>query len=190
MADRGLCFVITGPSGSGKTTVIEKLVAQLPSAARLVTTTTRAPREVEGEQDGVHYHFLSREEFIARRERGEFLEWAETYGNFYGSSKVELEKLRASHAVVFAIVDTVGAAAIRELVPDAVLVMLTAPIEQLKERLLRRKQVPDAELEKRMLQAEAEMTFADQCDHTVECINGQLDRAAFLVTSLVAMYMR
>lgn len=186
MAKKGLCFVITGPSGSGKTTVVEKLVSQLTSAARLVTTTTRAPRE--GERDGIDYHFIDRDDFVARRERGEFLEWAETYGNLYGSSKIELEKLRSSHDVVFAIVDTKGATAYREFVPDAVLVMLTAPIEQLKARLLRRKQVSDAELARRMAEAEAEMAFAPQCHHTVECYDGKLDLAAFLLTSLIAMH--
>jgi guanylate kinase len=180
----GLCFVITGPSGSGKTTVVEKLLERLPSAARLVTTTTRAPRE--GEQDGVDYHFLSREEFIDRRERGEFLEWAETYGNLYGSSKIELEKLRASRDVVFAIVDTKGATAYREFVPDAVLVMLVAPIEQLKARLLRRKQVSDAELARRMAEAEAEMAFAPRCHHTVECFDGKLCLAADKIASFIA----
>ena len=185
MAEKGLCFVITGPSGSGKTTVVEKLVAQLPSAARLVTTTTRAPRE--GERDGVDYHFLSREEFIARRERGEFLEWAETYGNFYGSSKVELEKLRGAVGVTFCVIDVQGAEAYRELVPDAILVMLKTPVEQLKGRLLRRKQVPAPELERRMQEAMREMAFADRCHFAIDCVDGQLDTAVFLITSLVAM---
>ena len=127
------------------------------------------------------------EEFIARREQGEFLEWAETYGNLYGSSKIELEKLRAERDVVFAIVDTKGATAYREFVADAVLLMLVAPIEQLKARLLRRKQVSDAELARRMAEAEAEMAFASHCHHTVECFDGRLDDAAFLIVSLVAM---
>lgn len=179
----GLCLVITGPSGSGKTTVVEKLLERLPSAARLVTTTTRAPRE--GERDGVDYHFLDREEFVARRDRGEFLEWAENYGNLYGSSKVELEKLRARCDVVFAIVDTKGATAYREQVLDAVLVMLVAPIEQLKARLLRRKQVSDAELSRRMTEAEAEMSFAPRCDHTVECFDGRLCLAADRIAALI-----
>ncbi|HTK05110.1 MAG TPA: guanylate kinase, partial [Candidatus Eisenbacteria bacterium] len=139
------------------------------------------------EKDGVDYHFLSREEFIARRERGEFLEWAETYGNLYGSSKIELEKLRASRAVVFAVVDTKGATAYREFVPDAVLLMLVAPVEQLKARLLRRKQVSDAELARRMAEAEAEMAFAPHCHHTVECFDGKLDAAASHVMTLIAM---
>jgi guanylate kinase len=158
----------------------------MKSAARLVTTTTRAPRD--GEIDGVDYHFISRDEFIARRERNEFLEWAETYGNFYGSSRVELDRLRDAHDPVFAIVDIQGAAAFRELVPDAVIVMLTAPIEQLKGRLLRRKQVTDEELARRMAEAEREMAFAQNCHHTVECRDGELDRAAFLITSLYAMH--
>lgn len=182
---RGLCFVITGPSGSGKTTVVMTILGRMAAAARLVTTTTRAPRD--GEVDGVDYHFITRGDFIARRDRNEFLEWAETYGNFYGSSRIELDKLRDSHDVTFAIVDTKGATAYRELVPDAVIVMLTAPVEQLKGRLLRRKQVSDEELARRMAEAEREMAFAPNCHHTVECRDGELDRAAFLITSLVAM---
>ncbi len=182
---KGLCFVVTGPSGSGKTTVVTAILGRMPSAARLVTTTTRAPRE--GEVDGVDYHFIAREEFIARRERGEFLEWAETYGHFYGSSRIDLDRSREAHAVTFAIVDVKGAAAYRALVPDAVVVMLTAPVEQLKRRLLGRKQVSDDELARRMAEAEREMARASECHHTVECRDGELDRAAFLIISLVAM---
>lgn len=80
--------IITGPSRVGKTTIIDKLLEIVPSSARFVTTTTRPPRPKE--RDGVDYYFRSREEFKAGIESGEFIEWVESYGHFYGTSRIEL----------------------------------------------------------------------------------------------------
>jgi guanylate kinase len=181
---KGTLIVITGPSGVGKTTIVDALLARLPSAARLVTTTTRSPRP--GEADGSDYHFVAREEFERRIGRGDFLEWAETYGNLYGSSRPHVEALRDAHDVVFAIVDLKGARAIKAAMPDAVTVCLVAPIEQIRERLLRRKkEMPEDELRRRIAEIEAEMSQARSFDHAVECLDGHLYDAAVRITSII-----
>lgn len=171
--NRGKFFVVTGASGAGKTTVVETLLKEMPGAARLVTTTTRAPRP--GEADGREYHFLTREGFIASRERGEFLEWAETYGNLYGSSRVEVEKLRDRYAAVFAVVDLVGARAIKAAYPDCQTVFITpGPIADLRRRLAARPGTTPADLEKRVSAAAAETAQAGEFDRQVANLDGQL----------------
>lgn len=185
---KGVFLVITGPSGSGKTTVVERLLAALPSAARLVTTTTRDPRPKE--KNGVDYHFVSREDFIAMRERGEFLEWAEVYGEYYGSSRVVLDDLRGRHGAVFAVLDVQGAASAKREVPDAIVVFLKAPLAQLKERLERRVGMPPDKVARRLAEYERELSTATAFDHMVDCSDGNLGQTCFLITSIIAMHRK
>ncbi len=179
----GTCVVVTGPSGSGKTTIVGQLIAIMPGTARLITTTTRAPRE--GERDGADYHFVTREAFIASRERGEFLEWAENYGELYGSSKVELDRLRAAHSYVFATVDAQGARAYRERVPDALLILCWAPLSVLEQRL-RARGMSEEKIARRLAAAADEVAFGKRCDHVVRC-EGPIDGTVALFCSLLAL---
>lgn len=185
---KGVFLVITGPSGSGKTTVVERLLAALPSAARLVTTTTREPRPKE--RNGIDYHFVTREEFLAKRERGEFLEWAKVYEEFYGSSRIVLEELRGKYAAVFAVLDVQGAASAKREVPDAVAVFLKAPLAQLKDRLERRVGMSPEKVARRLEEYERELAAAETFDHIVDCSDGNLGQTCFLVTSIMAMHQR
>lgn len=179
---QGVCVVVTGPSGSGKTTIVSELISLLPRSARLVTTTTRPPRE--GERDGIDYHFVSRDAFVASRERGEFLEWAETYGELYGSSKVELDKLRDAHDFVFATIDVQGARAYREHVPHAVIVLCWAPLPELERRLRSREGMTQEKLDRRLSVAESEMAYGEHCDHRVRC-EGPIKDTVSLVAGML-----
>lgn len=190
MGETGLCIVVTGPSGVGKTTVVERLLATLRSAARLVTVTTRAPRE--GERDGVDYHFLSCEDFLARRDRGELLEWEEVYpGGFYGSFKADLARLRSTVAVTLCVVDVAGAEKYRKLVPDALCVMLVAPAAQIEGRIMRRSRgEPPEKIAQRVRKVAQELTYAERCDVTVDCVDGELEAAVSRITGLIAGRLR
>ena len=180
----GACVVVTGPSGSGKTTVVRQLIVTMPDTAQLITTTTRQPRE--GECDGVDYHFVTREAFIASRERGEFLEWAENYGELYGSSKVELDKLRATHSYVFAIVDVQGASAYREKVPRATLVLCWASLSELERRMRSRPEMTEEKIGRRLAAAADEASFGKQCDYSVRC-EGPIETTLTLFRSILAL---
>lgn len=178
---KGKYLVITGPSGSGKTTVSGILLERLPSVARLITTTTRDPRE--GEKDGVDYHFVTREAFRGMIDRGEFLEWADVYGKMYGSTRAEVSRLCALHDVVVGVLDVQGARATKEALPETVTVCLTAPLPQLHARLSRRSNKP-GELERRMKEAEHEMSLAPTFDHVIACVDGSLEQAARTVMEI------
>ena len=134
---RGTLLVLSGSSGVGKSTVISQVLERRKDLYFSVSFTTRAPRE--GEVDGVNYYFVSREEFQRRIDRGEFLEYAEFVGNFYGTSmEVIREKLDKGVDVLLDI-EVQGAAKVRERCPEAVLIFLIPPtIEELSRRLQRR----------------------------------------------------
>ena len=131
----GFLMVVSGPSGAGKGTLIQRLMQARPNCRFSVSATTRALRGEE--QDGREYWFLTREEFLARREADGFLESAEVHDRFYGTLKSEVdEKLRAGHVVVLDI-DVQGAAQVRVKRPDAVTVFVAPPsLDALRQRLL------------------------------------------------------
>lgn len=185
---RGACVIVTGPSAAGKTTVVEALLKRLPSSAKLVTTTTRAPRP--GEVDGRDYHFLSREEFERRREAGEFLEWFDNYGRLYGSSGVELDKLLAVHSLVFAILDVRGAAEVKRVRPDSLTVFLdVGNIGDIKARLESRPGITPEDLAKRLATARHEISLAGTFDRVVVNRDGQLTATLKRLEDLVRPLM-
>jgi guanylate kinase len=131
---RGRLFVITAPSGAGKTSLIEAVMKADPTLRISVSYTTRPPRP--GEKDGADYHFVSDAEFLAMRDRGEFLESAEVHGNRYGTSKqVILDALARGEDLILEI-DWQGAQQVRRLYPEAVGIFILPPsIEELERRL-------------------------------------------------------
>jgi guanylate kinase len=176
----GEVLVITGPSGVGKGTLIRLLLDRFPRMALSVSATTRAKRP--GEQDGVDYRFLSREEFDRRVEAGEFLEWAEYAGNRYGTLKSELE--RDADPLVLEI-EVQGARQVRERLPEAVSVFIAPPSEEaLRTRLVGRGSDAPEQIEQRLAVAREEMAAREEFDHVV--VNDDLDAAVQELERLVA----
>jgi guanylate kinase len=178
----GTLFIVSAPSGAGKTSLLAELV---PTDERLrlsVSHTTRAPRP--GEQDGVHYHFVSVDEFRELTEQGVFLESAEVFGNFYGTSEQSLrEQLDAGFDVILEI-DWQGAAQVRKRIPEAVSIFILPPsIEALRARLGGRGQDSEEIIQGRMQQATSEMSH--YCEYDYLLFN---DDFAVALTELRAIF--
>ena len=165
MSKTGQLFVLSAPSGCGKTSVLAELFKKDRSILRCVTYTTRPPRP--DEKNGVDYHFLSKDEFEKRKNSGFFLEWAQVYGNFYGTSGDDVNRLLAGGKDVMLSVDVQGARTIRGK-REAVLIFLVPPsIEELKRRLAKRGTETPEVVERRLREAEGEMKQVSLYDYTV-----------------------
>jgi guanylate kinase len=176
-------FVITGPSGVGKGTLIRGLMQRIPGLELSVSATTREPRP--GEQDGVDYHFLSREEFERRVSQGDFVEHADYAGRRYGTLRSELEQRARAGAAVVLEIEVQGARQVRAAVPDAVLVFIAPPSPQaLRERLLARGTDDAEEVERRLRVAEEELRARREFRHVV--VNDRLEDALEQLTAIVA----
>jgi guanylate kinase len=176
-------FVITGPSGVGKGTLIRGLMERLPKLELSVSATTRAPRP--GEQDGVDYHFLSRQEFNRKVDGEEFVEHADYAGRSYGTLRSELEgRVREGVPVVLEI-EVQGARQVRAAMPEAVQVFIAPPsLAALRTRLIGRGTDDAGEVERRLRVAEEELTAQPEFAHVV--VNDRLDEALDRLTSVVA----
>ena len=130
-----MVFIISAPSGSGKSTLVHRLLKQVPSLKFSVSYTTRAPRGAE--KDGQSYHFVAREEFEAMLARDEFLEWAQVFGNYYGTHRGVLEQARAAGQDLVLDIDVQGARQLKLKIPEAVSVFILAPSRQVLEQRLR-----------------------------------------------------
>ncbi len=179
---QGNIFIVTAPSGAGKTTLVAALLAADPRVRLSVSHTTRAPRE--GEQDGKHYHFVSREVFLEMLQRGEFLESAEVYGNFYGTSQHWIrQQLEAGHDILLEI-DWQGAEQVRRLFPQAVGIFILPPaLDVLEQRLRNRAKDSDASIACRMASAREEISHVDAFDFVI--VNELIDEAVRDLISIV-----
>jgi len=165
--------VITGPSGVGKGTLKQRLLEEL-HLPESVSATTRTPRE--GETNGVEYHFLSREEFEKRRASDQFLESAEYAGNLYGTLRDEVENRSDGARAVVLEIETRGAEQVRDRVSDAILIFISPPSpEELRRRLVGRGTDSPEQIEKRLGEAERELSLQDEFDLIV--INDDLESA-------------
>ncbi|MCB9759375.1 MAG: guanylate kinase [Alphaproteobacteria bacterium] len=150
--DEGALFVVTGASGTGKTTLVKEALRVIPELGWSVSATTRAPRE--GEVDGRDYHFVSHETFTAWRDDGELLEWAEVYGNFYGTPLAPVREALASGRSILLEIDIVGARQVFAAYPGAVGVFILPPsLAQLEERLRGRATDSEAVIQRRLAEA-------------------------------------
>ncbi len=167
-------FLLTGPSGAGKSTILDRLLKHPElGLTRFVTNTTRAPRP--GEQDGVDYWFVSREAFDKDIADGMFFEWADVYGNYYGSNRKELERLRAKGGPLLMVIDVQGAETMMKAVPEAIALFIDAPKEQMIERISARP-MEDAEMARRVAKMEQEEAFREKAQVVIPNENGQLER--------------
>ena len=174
MRERGTLVVVSGFSGAGKGTVLAQVLARRPDLYVSVSFTTRAPRQ--GEQDGVNYHFVTREEFQTRIGRGEFLEYAEYVGNYYGTSMTVIrEKLERGIDVILEI-EIQGAAKVREKMPEAVSLFLVPPsFEELSRRMHSRGTDSEETIRQRLETARREVREIVNYDYIV--VNDTVDRA-------------
>jgi len=182
-----LLIIISGPSGVGKDTIIEALQRRPhdPDYHYVVTCTTRASRP--GEVDGVSYHFMSRDEFLALREAGGLLEANEVHGNWYGTPRAQVQQaLAAGHDVILKI-DVQGAQQVKERVADALLIFLVPPsMETLFARLKSRATETVDELELRQRNAAIELARQDDYDYVVTNETGQVERTAARIDEIIA----
>ncbi|CAB1370627.1 guanylate kinase [Denitratisoma oestradiolicum] len=170
----GNLFVIAAPSGAGKTTLVGMLLGQDPLVRLSVSYTTRPPRP--GEKEGVQYHFIDIQTFLSMRSRGEFVEWAEVHGNFYGTSRAWLAQHMAAGEDVLLEIDWQGAQQVREQFPGTIGIFILPPsIEELEHRLRGRGQDSDDVIQRRVAGALGEIRHVDEFDFVI--INKDLQTA-------------
>lgn len=178
-------FVISGPSGVGKDAVIERMREIYPDFHYVVTATTRPRRP--GEIDGIHYYFMSTEEFTNQLEQDEFMEAAQVYGNWYGVPKGRIRAALQSGTSVVVKVDVQGAATIQDLVPDAALIFLIPPsMAELLSRLRSRKTDDPDVLMQRLSTAARELAAAKMFQYVVFNESDQLDETVEKISSIIA----
>jgi guanylate kinase len=172
---KGKLIVLSGPSGSGKSTLVARVLGMPDLNLRLsVSATTRGPRP--GEQDGVHYHFWTRERFEQEVAAGRFLEWANVYGQWYGTLQSEVDPYLARGVSVLLEIDVQGARQVRRQRPHCVMVFVrTTTLEEYERRLRRRHSETEATLRRRLAAAQQELAAAPEYDY--EIVNDNLDDA-------------
>ncbi len=175
MKNKGLLVVLSGPSGCGKGTVLRRVLEQRESACVSVSMTTRDPRP--GEVDGVHYFFVSKEEFTKAIADDAFLEYAEYAGNFYGTPKAWVEEQRQAGRDVVLEIEVQGGKQIVEKCPDAVSIFLASPsLQELERRLRSRGTETEEKIQRRLKRAVWELTQKDSYRYLV--VNDEVDKAA------------
>jgi guanylate kinase len=183
---RGKLVVISAPSGAGKTTIARAVLAAYPTFRFSVSGTTRPvrPDEIHGRD----YIFLTREEFLRKVDAGEFVEWEEIYGDYYGTLKAEVERaLRDGQHLLFD-VDVKGGLSIKRVYPEACLIFLRPPrVEDLLERLRNRKTEKPDTITRRMERVPMELALGTSFEHQV--VNDTLERAIEEVKKTVAAYL-
>ena len=185
----GNLFILAAPSGAGKSSLIKALLQKhgetgLHNNAMQVSVshTTRAPRP--GELDGVHYHFVNREEFQALIKQEAFFEWAEVFGNYYGTSKIVIEQTLKQGIDVFLDIDWQGARQVKAQIPDTATIFVAPPSKQeLLRRLTDRGQDSEEVINKRMTQAVDEISHYHEFDYIV--VNDDFDAALAELDAIV-----
>jgi guanylate kinase len=173
-ADGSPVFVITGPSGAGKGTLIKALLERVPDLEVAISATTRLQRQ--GEQDGREYWFLSDAAFVRRVHDGDFLEHV-TYvsGKRYGTLRSEVDRIASGGEIPVLELETEGALNVKDDVPGAVTIFITAPIPELERRLRERASESEGEIGERIGLARKQLAQAEEFDHVV--VNDDLNRA-------------
>lgn len=179
---RGVLYVVSAPSGAGKTSICREILATLPSLHPSISFTTRPIRP--GEEDGVDYHFVTRDRFDQMVKAGEFAEWAEVHGNCYGTAHAALERARSEGADILLDIDVQGAEQLRASGLDGVFIFILPPdMKELRRRLQFRNTDSEAVIERRMKNATGEILQAPRFDYLV--INDNLPHAVASIRAIM-----
>ena len=179
---RGLLFIVSAPSGAGKTTLVERLVLELPGLAMSRSYTSRPVRQ--GETDGVDYNFVTREHFEGMIARGDFLEWADVFGNLYGTCASETERMLQAGDDVVLVIDVQGARQVRQRGIAATTIFVMPPsADVLEHRLRGRSKDSDAAIRRRLDVARSEVASFREYDFIV--VNDELTPAVERLRSIV-----
>jgi guanylate kinase len=180
---RGLLFIVSAPSGAGKTTLVEKLVQVLPNLRMSRSYTSRAARA--GERDGVDYHFISPEDFQRRINASEFLEWADVFGNYYGTALADVERMLAGGQDVVLVIDVQGARQVKARGVDHTAIFVMPPsFEVLEKRLRGRSQDSEEQMQRRLDTARGEASSYVDYDYVV--VNDELQATVVRLQEIIA----
>ena len=178
-------FIISAPSGAGKTTLCREALKRFKDITYSISYTTRKPRN--GEQDGIDYHFITTEEFKKKIESNKWVEWAEVYGNFYGTSAEFLDTCLSSGKRILLDIDIQGTIQIKKRYPDSVTIFIMPPsLETLRARLESRGSDTRQVIERRLEAAKKEMGEKDLYHHVI--INDQLSRGVSELIEIIESY--
>jgi guanylate kinase len=179
---RGLLFIVSAPSGTGKTTLVERLVQRIPNLCLSRSYTSRTARP--GEQDGVDYNFISRQRFEEMARAGEFLEWADVFGNYYGTCAADTERCLANGQDIVLVIDVQGAKQVRSSGVESIGVFVLPPsAEILEQRLRGRSKDSEVEIGKRLDAACREVGEFASYEYVV--VNDELDGAVERLRAIV-----
>jgi guanylate kinase len=178
-------FIISAPSGSGKSTLVSEIRRSVENLAFSISYTTRKPRG--SEKDGREYHFVSREEFEAMRDRGEFLEWADVFGNYYGTAKRYVDEAKKAGQDPLLDIDVQGAAQIKAKLPEAVSIFILPPDRKILEwRLRRRSEDSEEVIQRRLATATREIENYSKYDYILVNENDRLPQSIQQLSAVVS----
>jgi guanylate kinase len=183
--ERGHLFIISAPSGAGKTTLVKAVLKQFKDMRYSISYTTRKPRAEE--RDSVDYHFVSKQDFKKGRKKGRWAEWAEVYGNYYGTSAEFIEKSLSSGRDILLDIDVQGTLQILKHYPDSVTIFILPPsMDDLRKRLEIRGSDSQAVIEKRLVNASKEMDQKELYHHII--VNDKLPEAIKELSAIFKKY--
>lgn len=179
---KGILFIVSGFSGAGKGTVLKEVFKAVDNLSFSVSATSRKPRD--GEVNGVHYHFFSKEEFEKMISDGLFAEHACTFGNYYGTLKSEIDKSLSSGKDMIFDINFVGAENMKKAYPESVSIFITPPsIKDLKERLIGRGSETEESLKRRLAEVKKEVREIEKYDYVL--VNDKIDECAKNMISII-----
>ena len=182
MTQEGLPIIISAPSGAGKTTLCQALKKRLPDLNFSVSHTTRPPRK--NEQDGVDYHFIPKEKFVEMTDRSEFLEWAKIHGNYYGTSRKNIEDTLQKGKDLVLELDVQGVEALRVLKYQGAYIFVLPPsMEELEKRLAGRGTEPDNQIKQRLEAGKKEIAKSHLYDYVVT--NVDVDESVDTILAII-----
>ena len=179
---KGILFIVSAPSGTGKTTIVRQILKIFPDIVFSVSATTRKKRE--NETEGIHYYFLTEDEFKEKIARNEFAEWEKFYDYYYGTFRKYIDENLETGKSVLLEIDVKGALKLKDSYPDAVLIYILPPsFEELVNRLKNRQTEDETDFQKRIERAELELRLKDKFDYFIN--NVEIEQAVSDLKGLI-----